>query len=196
MARKNEQSVEPAPTLKRRALLGGAAVGGAALAATMLDSIWPDTAAAAPSPADDSIPDPIFALDFGDGPTSFFKSMDGLSSETEVVEFRNGGEPNAPARKRPGRVKYGDITLKRGYTATDDLWQWRKLVEDNKMDLARKNGAILLLDRSGRVRARYNFYEGWPCKWYVPELDSDSSAMVFEAITLAVEKIERAFKFS
>jgi hypothetical protein len=21
-------------------------------------------------------------------------------------------------------------------------------------------------------------YEAWPCKWYVPELDSDSSAMI------------------
>jgi phage tail-like protein len=179
-------------TVKRRAILGGAAVGGVALAATVLDNLWPEAASAAPS---DDLPDPIFALDFGSGPTSFFKSIEGLSSETEVVEFREGTDPNAPARKRPGRVKYGDITLKRGFTATDDLWQWRKLVEDEKMGLARKNGAILLLDRGGKVRARYNFYEGWPCKWYVPDMDSDQSGMAFEAITLAVERIERAFKF-
>ena len=44
------------------------------------------------------------------------------------------------------------------------------------------------------IVAQYNFYEAWPCKWYVPELDSDSSAMAIEKIELAVEKIERALK--
>ncbi|MBW1879663.1 MAG: phage tail protein [Deltaproteobacteria bacterium] len=40
--------------------------------------------------------------------------------------------------------------------------------------------------------ARYNFYEGWPCKWYVPDMDSDSSGMAIEKIELAIEKMERA----
>jgi phage tail-like protein len=42
--------------------------------------------------------------------------------------------------------------------------------------------------------AQYNFYEGWPCKWNVPELDSDQSAMAIEKIEIAVEKIERVMK--
>ena len=33
--------------------------------------------------------------------------------------------------------------------------------------------------------------EAWPCKWNVPELDSDSSSMAIEKIELAVEKVER-----
>jgi hypothetical protein len=39
-------------------------------------------------------------------------------------------------------------------------------------------GQIVALDQSGQEVSRYNFYEAWPCKWYVPELDSDSSATV------------------
>lgn len=29
---------------------------------------------------------------------------------------------------------------------------------------------------SGLMPGHRGFYEGWPCKWYVPELDSDQSA--------------------
>ena len=39
--------------------------------------------------------------------------------------------------------------------------------------------------------ARYNFFEGWPCKWYVPDMNSDSSAMAIEKMEIAVEKVER-----
>ena len=37
-------------------------------------------------------------------------------------------------RKKPGRTTYANIVLERGYTATDDLWQWRKNIEDEKID--------------------------------------------------------------
>ena len=94
-------------------------------------------------------------------------------------------------RKKPGRTTYANITLERGYTATDDLWQWRKNIEDGKID--RRAGSVIILDQDGTTEvARYNFFEAWPCKWNVPELDSDSSAMAIEKIELAVEKVERA----
>ena len=79
----------------------------------------------------------------------------------------------------------------RGYTATDDLWQWRKNIEDGKID--RRSGSIIILDQDGETEvARYNFYEAWPCKWFVPDMDSEQSAMAIEKIELAVEKVERA----
>lgn len=43
---------------------------------------------------------------------------------------------------------------------------------------ATPRGQIVALDQAGQAVSRYNFYEAWPCKWYVPELDSDSGATV------------------
>jgi phage tail-like protein len=118
-----------------------------------------------------------------------FKSVSGMDSETEIVEFKQGND--MVVRKKPGRTTYANIVLERGYTATDDLWLWRKNIEDGKID--RRAGSIIILDQDGQTEvARYNFYEAWPCKWYVPDMDSDSSAMAIEKMELAVEKVERA----
>jgi phage tail-like protein len=117
-----------------------------------------------------------------------FKSMSGMDSETEIVEFKQGND--TVVRKKPGRTTYANIVLERGYTATDDLWQWRQNIENGKID--RRSGSIIILDQDGQTEvARYNFYEGWPCKWYVPDMNSDSSAMAIEKIEIAVEKVER-----
>ena len=118
-----------------------------------------------------------------------FKAVSGMDSETEIVEFKQGNDK--VVRKKPGRTTYANITLERGYTATDDLWQWRKNIEDGLID--RRSGSVIVLDQDGETEvARYNFYEGWPCKWYVPEMDSDQSGMAIEKVELAVEKVERA----
>jgi phage tail-like protein len=118
-----------------------------------------------------------------------FKSVSGMDSETEIVEFKQGND--TVVRKKPGRTTYANIVLERGYTATDDLWQWRKNIEDGKVD--RRSGSVIILDQDGVTEvARYNFYEAFPCKWNVPDMDSDSSAMAIEKIELAVEKVERA----
>jgi phage tail-like protein len=117
-----------------------------------------------------------------------FKSVSGMDSETEIIEFKQGND--TVVRKKPGRTSYADIVLERGYTATDDLWTWRKNIEDGKID--RRSGSIIVLDQDGQTEvARYNFYEGWPCKWYVPDMNSDTSGMAIEKIHISVEKIER-----
>lgn len=118
-----------------------------------------------------------------------FKTVSGMDSETEVIEFKQGND--MVVRKKPGRTTYANISLERGYTATDDLWQWRLNIENGNID--RRSGSIIVLDQDGETEvARYNFYEAWPCKWFVPDMDSDSSSMAIEKIELAVEKVERA----
>ena len=117
-----------------------------------------------------------------------FKSVSGMDSETEIVEFKQGNDK--VVRKKPGRNTYANIVLERGYTATDDLWTWRKNIEDGKID--RRSGSVIILDQDGQTEvARYNFYEGWPCKWYVPDMSADSSAMAIEKLEIAIEKVER-----
>ena len=118
-----------------------------------------------------------------------FKSVSGMDSETEIVEFKQGNDK--VVRKKPGRTTYSNIVLERGYTATDDLWNWRKNIKDGQID--RRSGSVIILDQDGETEvARYNFFEAWPCKWYVPDMDSDTSGMAIEKLEIAVEKVERA----
>ena len=118
-----------------------------------------------------------------------FKTMSGMDSETEVIEFKQGNDK--VVRKKPGRTTYANISLERGFTASNDLWTWRKNIEDGVID--RRSGTITVLDQDmTTIVAQYNFYEGWPCKWHVPEMDSESSSMAIEKIEIAVEKVERA----
>ena len=118
-----------------------------------------------------------------------FKSVSGMDSETEVIEFKQGDD--RVVRKKPGRTTYANITLERGFTATDDLFTWRNNIEKGIID--RRSGSVIVLDQDLETEvARYNFYEAWPCKWEVPAMDSESSATAIEKIELAVEKVERA----
>ncbi|MGC6491744.1 MAG: phage tail protein [Myxococcota bacterium] len=120
-----------------------------------------------------------------------FKKMSGMTSETEVIEFKQGND--RVVRKKPGRTTYTNIVLERGYTATDDLWKWRKSIEDGVID--RRAGTITVLDNDGEtIVAEFNFYQAWPCKWHVPEIDSDQSGMAIEKIELAVERVERVMR--
>ncbi len=117
-----------------------------------------------------------------------FRNVEGMDSETEVIEYQDGDD--TIARKRPGRTKYSNVTLKRGYTNSDELWTWRKKVIEGVVE--RKSGSVILCDDAGDEIMRYNFYEAWPCKWKGFTLDGKGADVMVEEIEMAVEKIERA----
>jgi phage tail-like protein len=117
-----------------------------------------------------------------------FRNVEGLDSETEIVEYQDGDD--LVLRKRPGRTKFSNVTLKRGYVNSDELWQWRKKVVESKVE--RKSGSVILCGDDGEEIMRYNFFEAWPCKWKGFSLDGKGTDVNVEEIELAVEKIERA----
>ncbi len=116
-----------------------------------------------------------------------FKQVEGLDSETEVIEYQDGDDNLL--RKRPGRTKYSNIVLKRGYVNTEDLWQWRKHVMEGKVQ--RKSGSIILCNDSGGEVMRYNFFEAWPCKWKGFSLDGKGTDVAVEELEFVVERWER-----
>jgi len=116
-----------------------------------------------------------------------FRNVEGLDSETEIVEFQDGDD--IILRKRPGRTKYSNITLKRGYINTTELWDWRKKVIEGVVE--RKAGSVILCADDGSEVMRYNFFEAWPSKWKGFTLDGKGTDVNVEEIELAVEKIER-----
>jgi phage tail-like protein len=117
-----------------------------------------------------------------------FSEVSGLESETTVIEYRAGTDPNL-ARKLPGLTKYPNIVLKRGVTQDAELWNWRKRVIDGNVD--RRNGSIVLQDDSGQDQVRWNFHNGWPCKLQGPSLNAHGNDVAIETLEIAHEGIER-----
>jgi phage tail-like protein len=116
-----------------------------------------------------------------------FAAMDGLESTTEVVRFADGDD--IVDRKRPGRTHYSNIVLKRGFVNSNELWEWYKTVTEGKVQ--RKSGSIILSADDGSEVMRYNFFEGWPCRWKSFVMDASRTEAMVEELEIAVEKIER-----
>ena len=64
-----------------------------------------------------------FRVEIEQLPVARFTAVEGLGVETEIIEF--GGTVDQIKRKRPGRHKYNNITLKRGWMDSNVLWDWR-----------------------------------------------------------------------
>lgn len=116
-----------------------------------------------------------------------FKAVDGLDSHTEVIEYQDGDD--LLLRKRPGRTRYSNIILRRGFVNSDEFWQWRKAVAEGQVE--RKSGSIILMDDAGGEVMRYNFFEAWPCVWKGFELNGGGMESTVEEIQIAVERVER-----
>lgn len=119
--------------------------------------------------------------------TAAFAAFDGLESTTDVVEYTDGDDLSV--RKRPGRTRYANIVLRRGYTNTKELWDWYKAVIDGKVE--RKAGSVILCGDDGKEIMRYNFFEAWPCRWKGLELDAGKTGALIEELEIAVERVER-----
>jgi phage tail-like protein len=116
-----------------------------------------------------------------------FSEVSGLESETAVIEYRTGND-NA-IRKLPGLTKFGNITLRRGVTQDPELWNWRKSIVEGTPD--RRNGSIILLDDQRNPVVRWNFRNGWPCKWEGPALNAKANEVAIETLEIAHEGLER-----
>ncbi len=124
--------------------------------------------------------------------TGFFTECTGLGSEHEVIEHKVVTEQGQEiVMKIPGRLKWEDITLKRGITSAMDIWDWRKQVEDGNVAEARHDGSITMFDQELNPVARWEFQNAWPVKVTGPQPKADSNEIGIEELTLAHEYITR-----
>ena len=137
---------------------------------------------------DDGTTRHFFTVEIAEG--SFpFDVMVGLGTETEVVEVRP--DDLSVILKRPGRTRWSDIVLERGYTATDDLWKWRRQIETGITDL--RPMSIRIDDAAGNPVATWNFENAWPVKVTGPSVKADATGeRLVETITFAVDHGELA----
>lgn len=127
-----------------------------------------------------------FILEIEGTTVAGFAEVGGLSMEQDIIEYREGSD-TATVRKLPGLRKYGNISLKRGYTQNRELWDWRKSTIDGLTE--RKSGAIILRDEAGEPALRWEFREGWISKYEGPALKATANEAAMESVEIAVEDV-------
>lgn len=118
-----------------------------------------------------------------------FSEVSGLDSTIDVTEYREGGDNTTP-RKLPGMTKHSNIVLKRGLTDDAQLYDWHRDAVQGRLE--RKNGSIVVLDRAGEEKLRWNFFNAWPVKWDPPDFNATGNEVAVESLELAHEGLERA----
>lgn len=111
-----------------------------------------------------------------------FSEVTGLTLETEVETFREGGV-NQYEQQLAGPVKYpAKLILKHGLTDVEALWSWYREIATGR--IRRKDIAILLLDSAGEEKRRWIFQGACPVKWAGPEFRGGAAEIAFETVEL------------
>ena len=133
-----------------------------------------------------------FLLELEGTIAGYFTECSGIGSENEIVEHKVvDKQGHEIVKKIPGRLKWTDISLKRGITSSLQIWDWRDQVVTGQVKDARKNCTITMLDREYNPVAVWNFNNAWPSKVTGPALKSDSNDFGIEEVTLVHEGMSR-----
>ena len=118
-----------------------------------------------------------------------FSEVTGLNAEANVIEYREGVDAIS-ARKLPGLIKFGNVTLKRGVTQDLDMFNFFKNVANG--DIQRDDiMSVVLLNEKREEAARWNLRNAWPSKWTGPDLKANANEIAIESLELAHEGVER-----
>jgi phage tail-like protein len=133
-----------------------------------------------------------------DGFTYFgFQKCSELKAEVGVVEHREGGV--LLADKTPGLVTVPNITLERGATKDQEMFNWFKQVVDMAANLGEgrpdpgyaRNMDIVQHDRDGSVLMRFPITNAWPRTFVAGEWDNDADEVVITSMELVIEKFDQ-----
>lgn len=123
-----------------------------------------------------------FVVDF-EGMKAGFSEVHGLPKEGDI-EYLSKGK-GTKARKLQGLHKNTNLVLKRGFTNSKELWEWRKSVTGG--GTRRLSGTLTVFDEARRVASNWKFDEAWPQKWEGPAYNDKNNDVAIEELEIAVE---------
>ncbi len=117
-----------------------------------------------------------------------FSECGGLELTMQPEEYKEGGN-NGGTLRFASRATWANLTLKRGVTASTELWDWHfGFVEGHGK---RRDGVVMLLDAARNPVQAWYFRRGLPVKYTGPALNAAQSSVAVEAIEIAHEGIHQ-----
>ncbi len=142
------------------------------------DSNWP-------------LPKFYFDVKLGNDESISFQEVDGLESETQIIEYRHGNSPIFAPLKMPGLKQNGNVTMRKGIFVNDDkFWKWYSEIKLNTVE--RRTVVISLLDESAAPKMTWTLNNAWVTKITGTDLKSEGNEVAVESIEVAYETLEVA----
>jgi phage tail-like protein len=144
------------------------------MAGEVQDAVWP-------------LPKFYFTVKLGDTAASF-QEVDGIDSETQVIEYRHGDSKSFFPIKMPGIGRVGNVTLRKGIFVNDPLfWDWYNQIKLNTIE--RITVVISLLDQNAEPRRTWTLNNAWPTKITGTDLKSEGNEVAVETLEIAYETL-------
>jgi phage tail-like protein len=129
-----------------------------------------------------------FHIEIGDIIEAFFTECSGLDIATEVFEYKEGGL-NEFSHKLPGRTIMSNVTLKRGFALSNELFNWfQEMNESLNLGKGLTMKLVTITLHSSAVRGtamRWTLHDAFPVKWVGPTLNTSQANVAIETIEFA-----------
>lgn len=131
-----------------------------------------------------------FKVEIGGVTEGHFTEVTGLGARVTAISYREAGN-NQVVHYVPGRVDYGEVTLRYGVTKSRELFDWFKTGVAGRVQ--RKNISIVLFDADGTTEVmRWNLINAWVTEWQGSLFDAGSQEVAIESLKLVCESMDRA----
>jgi len=118
-----------------------------------------------------------------------FQEVTGLTHEVQIEELAEGGE-NRFVHRLPGRARYGNLVLKRGFAMGSKLHDWCERAI-GALDIDPKTVTVSLLNEAHAPLATWRFEGAYPVKYAVSDFKAQENAMSIETLELAYRRFTR-----
>ncbi len=132
----------------------------------------------------------FFALEIDSLTLGWFTGCSGIGIEFDVATYKETNGKKVIERKRPGRPKYSEVVLKRGFTTNKTIHDWFKEVVDAEKPTPYKSASIVLYDRQQAEVGRFTLEACWPSKLSVSDLSAGSDDVMIEELTIQHEFLD------
>ncbi len=117
-----------------------------------------------------------------------FHECSGLEVVNDIFEYQEGGL-NEYTHKLPGRMKLSNVTLKRGFATSNELYKWYLEMEEGLLKgkgISRKKVTISIASTADKDETvSWTLHDAFPVKWVGPAMKADESTIAFESLEFA-----------
>ena len=118
-----------------------------------------------------------------------FQEVSGMNVEIGTEELSEGGVNNY-SHRLPGKVKFGNLVLKRGLVKDEKMVKWVSDAVEN-YTFKPLTVHVSLLNADHKALIAWRFFRAWPVKWTTSDFKAQDNAVVIESFELSYQHFTR-----
>ncbi|SRR6266540_4272730 len=139
----------------------------------------------------DPLVGPRFAVEVEGIEQATFSECSGLTATVRLDKWEEGGS-NSVALKFPGRAEFDNLTLKRGFTDSQDLFKWFTDCARGGKKIRKTVTIKLVRPKELQTVQTWTCLNAFPVKWSGPSMQVGSNAVAIESLEFAHEGLLKA----